>query len=82
MVAWKRFPLDDNLPPIFGWPVETRHEQMQIGSQSLHDDNLTGQCANYLRRLFLNRVVDVQPWRQASFVVGEVPKDALRRPRV
>jgi hypothetical protein len=31
MVAWKRLPLDDDLPPVFGWLIKARHEQMEIG---------------------------------------------------
>ena len=55
---------------------------MQVRCQRLHDHNLAGERANNLCRLLLGRIVEVQPWWQASLIIREMAKNALGRPGI
>lgn len=82
MVTGKCLCFDDDLVPFGGWFVKARHEQVQIGRQGLHDDDLAGQSAHNPGRLLLERIVEVQPRRMPAFERLEVAQDALGGPGV
>ena len=82
MVAGEGLAFNDDLPAVCGWAIEGRHQKMQVRSQRLHDDNFAWKRADDLGGLLLGRIVEVQPWWQASLVVCEVTKDPFRRPGI
>lgn len=82
MVTGKGLALDDDLVAFRGGFVEAGHEQVQIGRQGLHDDDLAGQRAHDLGGLFLESIVEVQPGRVSAFKRLEMAKDAFGGPGV
>jgi hypothetical protein len=82
MITGEGLALDDDLPTVRCGAVEASHEEMQVGRQCLHDTDLAGHGTDKLCRLFLDGVVDMQPWRQASMVFGKMAKDALGGPGI
>lgn len=82
MVAGEGFSLDDDLVAVRGGFVEARHEQVEVGSQGLHDDDLGGKGTHDLGRLLLESIVEVQPGRVSAFQRLEVAKDALGGPGI